>query len=151
MEEHLSQEEGMPRPGIYALGDDQGHVFVAKTEEDVVLRVGQYLTGERIAPVFLSGGNMRQLALLCAPEDVPNDLESWLRCEVLARMHHHGLHNVRGWLFHEPTLSPFQKRMAFEQVCHRHHLCTLCGSDAHVERDCTANVHVEWAACLDCE
>lgn len=138
----------MPCPGIYAIGDDQGHMFVAKTEEDVELRVSQYLTGEK-KNRFLKGSLIQRLELLCPDEK--NDLEDWLRCEVLSRMYKYGIQNVRGWMFYqeEATLCSFQIRSAFNQVCYRFRLCNQCGGEGHSDASCISNTYATWATCMN--
>jgi len=137
----------MPCPGIYVLGDEHGNMFVAKTEEDVELRVKEYLTGEK-QNEFLKGSQIQRLELLCPEEKY--DLEDWLRCEVLARMHKYGIQKVRGWMFYEVTpLTLFQIKSAFRQVCYRFHLCTQCGGNTHTDSFCVANTYVEWATALN--
>jgi hypothetical protein len=135
----------MPRPGVYALADAHGRVWVAKTEEDVDLRVAQHLSGERKAPFLQHDGKgLQELELLSSSDAY--DLEDWLRREVLARMLKHGMFNVRGWLFADACLTPLQQEMAFQQICYRFHLCALCGRDDHHQAQCSANTRASWAA-----
>ena len=67
-----------------------------------------------------------------------DDLESWERNEVLARMFESGIDNVRGWMYTFRTMPVEQKLSAFDQICEKFDRCRKCGRGTHFVRDCQA-------------
>lgn len=67
-----------------------------------------------------------------------DDMESWERNEVLARMFEFGIDNVRGWMYTLRTMPLEQKLSAFDQICEKLDRCRKCGRGTHFVRDCHA-------------
>ena len=67
-----------------------------------------------------------------------DDMESWERNEVLARMYEFGINNVRGWMYTLKTMPIEQKLSAFDQICEKFDRCRKCGRGSHFVRDCAA-------------
>ena len=67
-----------------------------------------------------------------------DDMESWERNEVLARMFEFGIDNVRGWMYTLRTMPLEQKLSAFDQICEKFDRCRKCGRGTHFVRDCHA-------------
>ena len=128
-----------PSPGIYAIQDTTGRIYIGKSN-DKAKRIQQHQNGQGtaflsppIAEIPLSTGGRLE------------DLESWERNETLNQMYLKGIDQVRGWMFASPTLSPIQKRQAFQQVCEKFDLCRKCGRHTHFAHECRAKSVAYWA------
>ena len=128
-----------PSPGIYALQDPSGRIYVGKSN-DRALRIQQHRDGQ--GTLFLSGA-LTEIPL--STTGSPNDLESWERNETLSQMYLKGIDNVRGWIFTSLTLPPIQKRQAYLQVCEKFDLCRKCGRHTHFAYECRAKSVAYWA------
>jgi hypothetical protein len=128
-----------PTPGIYALQDSSGRIYVGKSN-DKAARIKQHQNGQGttfLSPPFaeipLSTGGRQE------------DLETWERNETLSQMHLKGIDQVRGWMFTSPILSPAQKNQAYQQVCEKFDLCRKCGRHTHFANECYARSMAYWA------
>ena len=128
-----------PSPGIYALQDTAGRIYIGKSN-DKAARIRQHQNGQGTA--FLSTP-MAEIPLSTGGR--LEDLESWERNETLNQMYLKGIDQVRGWMFASPTLSPIQKRQAYQQVCEKFDLCRKCGRHTHFAHECRAKSVAYWA------
>lgn len=128
-----------PSPGIYALQDSSGLIYVGKSV-DRAKRIRQHRSGQGTS--FLSG-EINEIPLSTIGSI--HDLESWERNETLSQMYLKGIDQVRGWMFSSPTLSPIQKRQAYQQVCEKFDLCRKCGRHTHFANECRARSLAFWA------
>lgn len=128
-----------PSPGIYALQDSSGRIYVGKSNNKA-LRIKQHQDGQG-TPFLVPPLTEIQLQTL----SIPNDLESWLRNETLTQMYLKGIDQVRGWMFTAPALPPIQRHQAYLQVCEKFDLCRKCGRHTHLTIDCRARSVAYWA------
>lgn len=128
-----------PSPGIYALQDASGRIYVGKSN-DRAARIRQHQAGQGTA--FLSGP-LTELPLSTLGSQ--HDLESWERNETLSQMHLKGIDQVRGWMFAAQTLPPIDRRQAYQQVCEKFDLCRKCGRHTHFANECRARSVALWA------
>ena len=128
-----------PSPGIYALQDSSGLIYVGKSV-DRAKRIRQHRSGQGTS--FLSG-EINEIPL--STTGSVHDLESWERNETLSQMYLKGIEQVRGWMFASQTLSPVQKRQAYQQVCEKFDLCRKCGRHTHFANECRARSLAFWA------
>jgi len=128
-----------PSPGVYAVQDSSGRIYVGKSN-DRVARIRQHQAGQGTS--FLSG-TITEIPLSTAGSQ--NDLESWERNETLSQMYLKGIDQVRGWMFASPTLSPIDRRQAYQQVCEKFDLCRKCGRHTHFAYECRARSVAYWA------
>jgi hypothetical protein len=77
------------------------------------------------------------------------NLGSWERDEVLARMYEFGIDNVRGWMYTLKTMPLEQKLSAFDQICESYDLCRECGRGTHFIRECGAVSTDRWTGGME--
>ena len=128
-----------PTPGVYALQDSSGRIYVGKSNNKTQ-RIKQHQDGQGTS--FLTPP-LTELTLQTLP--IPNDLESWERNETLTQMYLKGIDQVRGWMFASASLSPIQKRQAYNQVCEKFDLCRKCGRHTNFANECKARSMAYWA------
>ena len=77
------------------------------------------------------------------------NLGSWERDEVLARMYEFGIDNVRGWMYTLKTMSLEKKLSAFDLICDSYDLCRKCGRGTHFIRECGAVSTDRWTGGME--
>ena len=125
--------------GVYILKDNHNRYYVGKSQ-NMAGRIEDHMHGNGTS--FLSG-NITSVQSLTSGS--ANDLESWERSETLARMHRHGIKNVRGWMFTTQELSDRQLDDAFNQICEKFDFCRRCGRNSHFIQTCYAKSKAYWA------
>jgi hypothetical protein len=128
-----------PSPGIYVLQDPTGCIYVGKSN-DRAARIRQHRAGQGTS--FLTG-ELTELPPYTSGSI--NDLETWERNETLSAMYLKGIDQVRGWIFTSNTLTPIEKRHAFQQVCEKFDLCRKCGRHTHFANECRSKTVAYWA------
>jgi hypothetical protein len=118
---YVLQMDGRPKPFFY----------VGKAE-DIERRIQQHRDGT--GAFCISGEAFTRVEPII--KGSVDDMESWERNEVLARMHEFGINNVRGWMFTLKTITAEQRTSAFDQVCEKFDFCRKCGRNSHFIRDC---------------
>ncbi len=128
------------RSGIYVLLTTSGLYYVGKSN-DIDSRIRDHQRG--LGAACLNGSRFQVITTLTSGS--ASDLESWERNETLHRMLHHGIENVRGWMFTSTQLSENDSQSAFRQICEKFDLCRRCGRRSHFADQCFARSIDKWA------
>lgn len=138
-DDHDDSDE-IEEKGIYVLRLDNGNknrpiplCYVGKSN-NIKRRIAQHRNGAGAA--CIAGEPFTRVAPIT--EGSTDDMESWERNEVLARMFESGIDNVRGWMYTLRTMPIDQKLSAFDQICERFDRCRRCGRGTHFVKDCRA-------------
>ena len=138
----VAAEEPASKKGVYVLRLEDSTYYVGKST-DIEARILQHKSGNGASFTASLGETAVSVALMTRGSI--EDLEAWERAETLERMYKHGIRNVRGWMFVTPVLSTEQQELAFQQICARKELCSICGRHTHFAAQCFANGRVAWA------
>ncbi len=127
---------GSINKGIYVLqmdGRPKPFFYVGKAE-DIERRIQQHRDGT--GAFCISGEAFTRVET--TTKGTVDDMESWERNEVLARMFEFGINNVRGWMYTFKTMPVQQKVSAFDQICEKFDRCRKCGRGTHFVSNCQA-------------
>jgi predicted GIY-YIG superfamily endonuclease len=132
---HKTQHEGQTK-GVYVLHNTRTNMSYVGKSNNIDRRVEQH-EQENDGDVLRRESNLTMGSA--------EDLESWERNEVLARMYRHGMESVRGWRYtRQGPLTADEKVSARNDIMEKFDLCRKCGRNNHFADNCFARTQADW-------